>query len=160
MFDKDTVFDMIKKKEIGCSNTFTLHTLSINDITSNQQWFSEHTRKLPSSLPADSTAYDRPFNPSQVGVTAVTEATGSCTLKVSPLLQIKDTTTVSTSSKLFIYSKAKLRNFLRTSKEYYGPFDIATDLLKVFLGNASVNTLGSAIVEDASQWTNVIARAR
>jgi hypothetical protein len=37
--------------------------------------------------------------------------------------------------------------------------DTVTDLLKAFLGNGSVNTFQRATMEDASQWTNVIARS-
>jgi hypothetical protein len=34
---------------------------------------------------------------------------------------------------------------------------IVTDMLKVFLGNGSVNTFQHATMEDVSQWMNVIA---
>jgi hypothetical protein len=37
-------------------------------------------------------------------------------------------------------------------------FNIATDLLKAFLGNGSVNTFQRATMEAMSQLTNVIAR--
>jgi hypothetical protein len=47
---------------------------------------------------------------------SVTEATGNCTIKASPLLQINNTT--STVHKLFIYSEAKYYNFLYK----HGPF--------------------------------------
>jgi hypothetical protein len=50
------------------------------------------------------------LTPYQDRVTAITEATGNCTLEVRPLLQINNTT--STVHTLFIYSEAKYYNFL------------------------------------------------
>jgi hypothetical protein len=52
--------------------------------------------------------FGRPLDFYQVRVTAVTEATGNCTLEASPPLQINNTT--STVHKLFIYSEAKYYN--------------------------------------------------
>jgi hypothetical protein len=61
------------------------------------------------------------FNSSQVRATAIIEATGNCTLEVSPLPQINNTT--STVHKLFIYSQAKYYNFLRKQGVIW-PFNI------------------------------------
>jgi hypothetical protein len=54
--------------------------------------------------------FGRPLNSYQGRVTAVTEATGNCTLEVRPQLQINNTT--STVHQLFIYAEAKYYNFL------------------------------------------------
>jgi hypothetical protein len=54
--------------------------------------------------------FGRPLDSYQDRVTAITEATGNCTLEASPLLQINNTTSI--VHKLFIYSDAKYYNFL------------------------------------------------
>jgi hypothetical protein len=54
--------------------------------------------------------FGRPLDSYQDRVTAITEATGNCTLKASPLLEINNTT--SNLHKLFIYSEAKYYNFI------------------------------------------------
>jgi hypothetical protein len=55
----------------------------------------------------------RLLNSSQVHVMPITEATGSCTLKGSPLLQINNTTITSTVHVLFIWPKVQFCNFFR-----------------------------------------------
>jgi hypothetical protein len=53
----------------------------------------------------------RSLNSSQVRVTAITEATGRCTVEANPLPKINSTT--STLRKLFIYSKQNIATFFR-----------------------------------------------
>jgi hypothetical protein len=47
-----------------------------------------------------------------------------------------------------------------TFSVFYTPhfYNIVIDLIKALPGNGSVNTFKRAIMEAASQWTNVIAR--
>jgi hypothetical protein len=66
----------------------------------------------PSSFLCAYAGFGRSLNSSQVRFTAITEATGSCTLEATPLLQINNTT-ISIVLKVFICPEVKLSNFLR-----------------------------------------------
>jgi hypothetical protein len=97
----------------------------------------------------------RPLNSSQVSVTAITEATGSCTLEASPLLQINGTTT-STVHKLFIYSEAKYCNFLRKQGLIW-PFNILKFYVPKWRSGNFRETWG---VQHNHIWLRLIQKAK
>jgi hypothetical protein len=126
MFNKLTVFEMIKKERDWIfQDPYTTHMFhkSYNQQSTMVFWTHEKVTKLSYcrqylNKPSPNSFIDlrptpfpslylyagsgKPFNSSQVRVTAVTEWTRSCSLEASPLLKIKDTTSVSTPNKLFI----------------------------------------------------------